>query len=165
LVDRADAEGPENLEGSRLQAAAVTLDSFADGLAIRSYWASLDRSWNERDAEQFCDLFAEDASLEFVNTGPSLEGRAAIRRHFADQFPRYAPHVSHSTQVRGIREVAAGVVAVDAGVAILEHGSAGEARRVLRSFSVAAVMLRIAAGWELRWMRVFPQTVTSEPKG
>jgi uncharacterized protein (TIGR02246 family) len=129
---------------------------------IRTLWALIDHSWNQRDAEQFCRLFTEDASLEFIATGPSLQGRAAIRRHFADQFPPYAPHARHATHVRAIHDIAAGVVAVDADVGILGNGSAGEATRVLRKFVVSAVMLRTSAGWELRWMRVFPQTVSSD---
>jgi uncharacterized protein (TIGR02246 family) len=138
----------------------VKLETIKDGPAIRTLWALIDHSWNQRDAEQFCRLFAKDASLEFVATGPSLEGRAAIRRHFADQFPRYPPHARHSTHLRAIHDIAAGVVAVDAAVGILGHGSAGEATRVLRKFIVSAVMLRTSAGWELRWMRVFPQNVS-----
>ncbi len=128
------------------ESAAVKLETIKDGVAIRALWALIDHSWNQRDSEQFCRLFAEDASLEFVATGPSLEGRAAIRRHFADQFPRYAPHARHSTQVRAIHDIAAGVIAVDADVGIL-------------------VMLRTSAGWELRWMRVFRQTVSSGTQG
>ncbi len=141
-------------------------DGGSDSIAIRTLWSEIDHSWNQRDAEQFCRLFTEDASLEFVATGPYLGGRPAIRRHFADQFPRYAAHARHATHVRAIHNIASGVIAVDASVDILGNGPGGDAARVvLRKFVVSAVMLRTSAGWEIRWMRVFPQAVSSDTQG
>jgi len=123
----------------------------------RSFWSTLDDIWNARDAERFSQLFTEDASFRFVDRELSLETRAAIQRHFTDQFSRQAANLRHVTQVRENRIVALNVAAVDATVEVVRKGSDDSAPpTVLRRFAVFAVMLKSADGWKIRLLRIYP---------
>lgn len=160
FICAAEASPPD----ARAQAAARGGAS-SDSLAIRSLWSTLDAMWNKRDAEQFSDLFAVDASFEFVDRGQSLESRATIHQHFADQFPKFAPDVRHLTSVRQIRVIAPDVRTVDGKVEILRN-SPGESAKpvVLRTFAIFAVMFRTGEGWSIRVLRAYElPAATDEP--
>ena len=134
----------------------------------RAFWSTLDAIWNARDAERFSQLFTEDASFRFVDRGASLESRAAIHRHFADQFSRQALDLRHLTQVRESRIVALNVVAVDGTVEVVRKGSDESAPpTVLRTFAVFAVMLKSADEWRIQLLRVYPMPapVAAPPEG
>lgn len=127
----------------------------ADDPAIRSHWQAIDRHWDERDAERFSELFATDAIFEIVKGGQRLEGRDAIRSHFSQQFPGFAPELRHRTTVEGVRFPSPDVGIVEGGVEILRLAE-GEGAAVLRRFSIAGVMLRTADGWRIHTLHAYP---------
>jgi uncharacterized protein (TIGR02246 family) len=143
------------------QAAARDGES-TDVAGVRALWSRLDQSWNARDAERFGQLFTEDASFGFVDRGQSLEGRATIYQHYAEQFRGFSPDLRHRTLVLDVRPVSRGVVAMDGTVKILrsEPGS-GERGSVLRTFAIFAVMLQTDDSWNIRVLRAYqlPSTV------
>jgi uncharacterized protein (TIGR02246 family) len=139
---------------SRLTTPAQAAAQETSESAIRSVWPILDALWNARDAERFSELFAVDGSLEFVDRGQALKSRATIHRHFAEQFPRFAPDVRHLTSVHEIRGVAPNVYTVDGKVEILRNGTGGSAApSVLRTFAIFAVMLQTGEGWKIHTLR------------
>lgn len=141
--------------------AQAPADDAADDAAIRSLWSALDGYWNERDAARFSDLFAVPASMEFVDRGERLEGRATIRRHFAERFPRFAPELRHRTRLQRIEAIAPDVRIADGTVEILRGaGDEGGAPVRLKSFAIFAVMHRAADGWTIRALRVVELTGT-----
>lgn len=127
-----------------------------DSAAVRALWATLDAAWNARDAEQFSQFFTEDVSFAFVDRGQSFEGRAPIRQHFAEQFPRLAPDLRHVTHVHENRLIAPDVIAVDGEVEILGAGSDGiSAPAVLRTFAIFAVIAQADERWRIRVLRIY----------
>jgi uncharacterized protein (TIGR02246 family) len=138
---------------ARAQAAAE--DSSAES-ALRTFWSAIDVAWNERDAERFSELFTEDASLEFVDRGVSLEPRTAIHEHFAERFPGFAPDLRHLTTVRDSRVIAPDLRTLDGRVEILRiESDESTAPTVLRTFSIFAVMARSEEGWRVRALRIY----------
>jgi uncharacterized protein (TIGR02246 family) len=125
----------------------------ASDAAARSFWSALDATWNARDANRISQLFAEDASFRFTDSGLSLEGRATIYEFFAKQFSRQAPELRHVTHIRDIRMVAAHVVAVDAHIEVVKAPQNGTPR-VVRSFAAFALMQESSDAWKLRLLRV-----------
>lgn len=118
--------------------------------------------WNARDAERFGALFTADSSFVFVDRGQSLESRATIRRHFAEQFAKFAPDLRHRTSVGRIRAVAPDVRTVDGKVEILRFGSAqGPEPSVLKTFAIFAVMLQTTEGWRIRVLRAYELPATA----
>lgn len=147
---------------ARAEAAAAEVP--AESVAVRTLWSTLDTLWNARDAERFGDLFAVDASFEFVDRGERLEGRRAIRHHFAQRFPRFAPDVRHRTHVRAVHAIAPGVSTVDGKVEILREGTGDGAEPVVsRTFAIFAVMLRTADGWRIRTLRAYALPAADGP--
>ena len=129
--------------------------SAADAQAS-SLWAALDDAWNARDAARFSQLFTDDASLRFVDRDYSLEGRAAILRHFTDQFARQAPDLRHASSAREARLIAPGLVGVDADIAILRLGTDNETEpAIVRKFEVFALMNESADGWCFQVLRAY----------
>jgi uncharacterized protein (TIGR02246 family) len=134
----------------------------ADAAALRSLWSTLDAMWNARDAERFGALFTADSSFGFVDRDQSLESRATIRRHFAEQFATFAPDLRHRTSVGRIRVVAAGVRTADGKVEILRLGSAQAPEpSVLKTFAIFAVMLQTTEGWRIRVLRAYELPATA----
>lgn len=123
--------------------------------AIRATWSELDAAWAARDVDRISRLFAEDATFTFLPGARSLEGRPAIRRHFAAQFPGQSPELRHVTDVQRVRWLAEGLAAVDAGVRVLRPGGEGANDTLLRAFAVFAVMTRSGDGWQLLEVRAF----------
>lgn len=123
---------------------------------IRSLWSRLDALWNERDAQRFSELFTVDGNFVFVDTGVSLDGRAAIQESFAERFPDFAPNVRHRTTVAEIRDIAPDVHTVDGKVEILRmEPDAGADPTVVRRFAIFAVLVRGDDGWGIRELRAF----------
>lgn len=121
---------------------------------VQTFWSTLDATWLARDAERFGQLFTEQASFGFVGRGSSLEGRAAILQHFRKQFARQAADLHHVSEVREIRVIAPGIVAVDGKVEVLRAGL-GESAEPLRRFAIFAVMLRSADEWQIHLLRAY----------
>lgn len=135
---------------------AVERDGGSPEAAVGALWSTLDGSWNERDAERFSDVFTEDASLEFVNRAPALEGRAAILRHFAEQFPTFPPDLRHQTSVLRVRPIASTALAIDGKVEILRVSAvSGENPALFRTFSIFAVMRETTQGWRIQMLRAY----------
>lgn len=148
------AQAPE-APAARAPAAATEALSTDDD-AVRALWSALDASWDARDAERFSALFAVDASFEFVDRGQRLEGRASIRRHFAERFPQFAPDSRHRTRVCETRELGPGLRSVDGRVEILRDGAdGGTASAVTRTFAIFAVMSQVGDGWKIRMLRAY----------
>lgn len=147
-------------------ASAAEEPSAADSAALRLFWSTVDASWNERDAEQFSELFTEDGRFAFVDLGTSLDGREAIHESFAGRFPGFAPELRHLTSVHGVEQIAPGVCAVDGEVEILRTDPAGEAvPTVLRRFEIFAVMLQAPEGWKIRVLRAYPLPIEDPAAG
>jgi hypothetical protein len=83
-------------------------EAHAGDAEIRALWSELDAAWNARDVERFSALYADDASLLFIDGGKSLEGRVTIHANFSEQFARTPPGLSHHTTLGGIGPVATG---------------------------------------------------------
>lgn len=132
------------------------IDGGSDDDALRELWSTLDAAWNERDAERFSDLFTADGTLMFVDRDVSLEGRATIRHHFAERFPRFPADLRHRTTMHRTRAVTSDVRAVDGGVEILRLGSGDNVEpTTFRTFAVFAVVLRTPAGWKILALRAY----------
>jgi len=123
--------------------------------AIEATWRAIDAAWNARDAARFSALYADAASFEFVNEGPLLNGRDAIRRHFVEQFRRTAPPFSHHTTIRSTRQLADGVIAVDGVVQVMRASSDGGAAAVYHRFMIYGVMVRSGDAWRIDSLRIF----------
>lgn len=121
----------------------------------RTYRTFFDAAWNTRNADAFSRLFLENGSLEFVDRRQSLDGRAKIRAHFAEQFPRFAPDIRHVTNVRAIHHLVPDLIAIDGDVEIQRTGTTSAAPAVIRRFVVSAVMMRTVAGWSIRLLRAY----------
>lgn len=134
-----------------------TRQDAADVGAIRALWSELDDAWNEREAERFSTLFTADASFELEDPrgGASLAGRAEIRRHFEERFPRFPPELRHSTSVRQVHILGSGLRAVDGKVEILSTADAGSEPALVRSFAIFGVMLQAADGWQIQTLRAY----------
>lgn len=142
-----------------VRAQAPPTGDAADDSAIRSLWSALDDDWNGRDAAGFSELFAVPASMEFIDRGQRLEGRAAIHRHFAERFAQFAPELRHRTRLRRIEGVAPDVRIADGTVEILRSaGDDGAAPVRLKTFAIFAVMHRAAGGWTIRALRIVELT-------
>jgi uncharacterized protein (TIGR02246 family) len=125
-------------------------------LAAGSLWAALDAAWNARDAEQFSQIFADDASLRFVDRDLSLDGRAAIRRYFTEQFGRQAADLRHESTQRAVRLVAPNVLGVDADIAILRVGATDASQAtIVRNFEIFALMHRSDGGLRFQVLRAY----------
>jgi uncharacterized protein (TIGR02246 family) len=127
----------------------------ADRAAIAATWTELDAAWAARDVGRITRLFTEDAILAFLPGERRLEGRPAIRAHFATQFAGQAPELRHVTEVRQIQPLASGLAFVDAQVRVLRtHEDGDAAPDVLRTFNVFAVMAAEAPErWGIRSVR------------
>jgi uncharacterized protein (TIGR02246 family) len=144
------------------RAEAASRADAGHGEMVRELWAAVDATWNARDAPRFSDLFAVDASFQFVDRGEALEGRPIILQRFTDLFPTFGPDLRHRTTVREIRAVAPGVVATDVLVEILRTAPAGSAEpAVIRTFATFAVLVDTGEGWRIRLLRVFQLPIPS----
>jgi len=122
--------------------------------SVRAVWSTLDETWNARDAARFSDLFTADASFQFPDRGEGFEGRAAILASFAARFPTFAPDIRHRTTIGEVREITADVAAVDGIVEILRlRGADVGSAHVIRSFTIAGIMLRDGDTWRIRLLR------------
>jgi uncharacterized protein (TIGR02246 family) len=135
--------------------AASESRSAAEAPAI-ALWAALDDAWNARDAAKFTQLFTDDASLRFVDRDYSLEGRAALLRHFTDQFARQTSDLRHASSLRDARLIASDLIGVDADIAILRlDADAGSEPAIVRRFEVFALMSQSADGWRFQMLRAY----------
>jgi uncharacterized protein (TIGR02246 family) len=124
--------------------------------AARASWNTLDSMWHARDAAAFSGLFEDDVSFVFVDRGVALETRAAVLRHFTDQFARQSPELRHVTEVRHARLIAPGVLSADVVIEVRRDESAiSESSTVLRRLAAFAVMRRSGDGWRIEVLRVF----------
>lgn len=134
--------------------------------AARAFWGVLDSVWKARDASAFRELFTEDASFAFVDRGLTLEPRAAIDRHFTDQFSRQAPDLRHVSAVRSVRTVASGVISGDVRVEVWRDGPEGTAPVLLRRFDIFTVMRRTGERWRIESLRAYALPVeATRPEG
>lgn len=127
----------------------------ADEHAIRAAWSELDAAWAARDVERISRLFADDALFAFLPGDRRLDGHAAIRAHFAAQFPQQSPALRHTTGIQRVRALAENLALVDAGVRVVRLGDDGSEAAVLRTFAVFAVMSRRDAEWQILEIRAF----------
>ena len=123
--------------------------------AIRAAWSELDAAWAARDLERMVRLFADEAVFAFPPGDYRLDGKPAIRAHFAAQFPKQSPALRHVTEVGHIRPVGDGLYAGDAGVRVVRTADDGAELSVLRAFAVFALMRAREQGWELLEVRAF----------
>jgi uncharacterized protein (TIGR02246 family) len=122
---------------------------------VKSWWSTLDATWNARDAQRFSDLFAENSSFRSTDRRISLEGRKAILEFFTKQFASQAANLRHRTDVRDIRSISSAIAAVDAVVEVTQTKESGEAA-VLRTFYVFAIMGKSADEYKIHVLRVVP---------
>jgi uncharacterized protein (TIGR02246 family) len=124
--------------------------------AIEAVWARLDKAWNDRDARAFAAVFTADATFEIPKSIPGLNGREAIEKHFAAQFPTSSPLLRHRATVTAAHDVSAELTLVDGGVEILRTDASGVAEpTIVRKFALSAGMQRTKDGWSIRWLRAY----------
>ena len=63
---------------------APVADSGADVAAVESAAADWERAYNDKNADAVAAIYAEDAQF-FPQGAPAVNGRAAIREHFANE--------------------------------------------------------------------------------
>lgn len=128
----------------------------AGDAAVRALWSELDAAWNARDVERFSGLYTEASSFVFVDRDQALEGRDAIREHFAVQFPRTPPAFSHHTTIDQTRPVADGIVVADGRVEVRRADpDAQGAPAVFRRFAIFALMRQAGQAWQIDALRVY----------
>jgi len=130
--------------------------SSRDQTDIHALWAAVDDAWDRREAERFSDLFAESASLWFVDRGERIETRARILDRFIGQFADQSPDLRHTTRIDTVHALSGGLVGIDGEVLIQRLAPDGRgARTPVRRFAVTGVMEHDAAGWRIRVLRAF----------
>lgn len=160
----------------RLPRAAPATEADAQALAssrnrtdIRALWKAVDDAWDARDAERFSHLFAEHASLWFVDRGERIDTRARILERFVGQFAGQSSDLRHTTRVDTVHSLADGLAGIDGEVLIERLVPDGRgARTPIRRFAVTGVIEQRAAGWRIRVLRVFqmsPRTAGEDPGG
>lgn len=138
----------------------------SDRAAPRTIGSTIDARWNARDADGFSELFTEEASFQFPDRGTSLDGRATIRRYFAEQFPQFAPELRHRTSVRETRMITPDFHTVDGTVEIVRVADdEGTEPTLLRSFAIFALMHRSTEGWKIRELRAYQLPATAGEAG
>jgi uncharacterized protein (TIGR02246 family) len=123
---------------------------------IDAVWLRLDQAWNDRDSAAFGAVFTPAATFELPGQGAALDGRTAIEKHFAAQFPTYPKELRHKTTVTAVRDLASDLALVDGGVEVLRTSTEGGTEpTAVRKFSLSAGMQRTNDRWLIRWLRAY----------
>jgi len=91
-----------------------------DKQSVLQLAAELDKSWNERNARAFADLFTSDADFRF-QTGIWIVGKDAIEKFWREQvFTGIPPSFRHEATVKRVRFVTDNSVIGDGTIRVVE---------------------------------------------
>ncbi len=121
-----------------------------------STWNELDAAWNARDPQRFTQVFANDATLKFVDRQLIRDGGDAILRNFELQFPKTPPAYSHHSKIHRFSALPGGSLLAEGRVEVMRmNADDPPAAEIYRAFDVAAVMTVTAEGWQIRALYVY----------
>ena len=80
---------------------APVADSGADVAALTSAAAGWEQAYNDKDADAVAAIYAEDAQL-LPDGAPAVNGRAAIREHYANEIATAWAKVSVASDANGV---------------------------------------------------------------
>ena len=112
----------------------------------------LDRTWNERDAEAFADLFEPQGDFRF-HTGTWIEGKASIQDFWGQRvFPGLSEGMRHVAIARRVRFITENVAIGDGTLRIVDVGEGQE--RVHLETEATLLAVKKDARWVVSAIRL-----------
>ncbi|MDH5367173.1 MAG: SgcJ/EcaC family oxidoreductase [Cyclobacteriaceae bacterium] len=116
---------------------------------LKGLAAILDNSWNNRNAEEFSELFTKNADFQF-SSGTILKSKEAIKEAYRSIFSQLPVGLMHKSQFDHVRFLSTNI-AIITGIVFLGMGNNDEQSRTV---SFTAIVQKANDQWMIEAIRL-----------
>ena len=127
----------------------------------RALTRDFDAAWDARDVARFTSHFTENGDMHFHTMNMHMRGRDEIARTYTKIFSELDPGVKHRTTINEMHVITDDVMLLDATTDIVKTGAQGQ-EVILRRHTGASIAVKTHAGWRLRALRIWSESIAAE---